>query len=170
MIVMVISVFFIFNSLNVSALEFSFDSPASVEEEEEFEVSIGASTEDIYDVKIFVYDGEFSNIVSEINPNNGEVINTIEPGCVGTNGNGPFSYVIDDRIEGNFNANYFTAAPIKGLGGPLTGDTLHYTVTGGIVLSLPVTGGKELQVFDEEGMLIAESRLDDVGARPCLIE
>jgi len=64
MTVMVIS--FIFGFSIVSALEFSFSSPGSVEVEEEFEVTIDYETEDLYDVKIFVYEDEISNIVSKV--------------------------------------------------------------------------------------------------------
>jgi len=50
----------------VSALEFSFDSPTEVEIDEEFDVVINAETNEIYDVKIFVWKDEKSNTISEI--------------------------------------------------------------------------------------------------------
>ncbi len=53
-----------------SAIDFTFTSPDEVAEDEEFEVSITASTTDIYDVKIFVTNeiGKYGrgNIVSEV--------------------------------------------------------------------------------------------------------
>ena len=57
MIVMVTNLFLI---SEVYALDFSFESPGSVVEDEEFEVSISADTGDIFDVKIFVYQEEYS--------------------------------------------------------------------------------------------------------------
>jgi hypothetical protein len=50
----------------VSALEFTFDSPDEVEIGEEFDVLISANTNEIYDVKIFVWKEEKSNTISEI--------------------------------------------------------------------------------------------------------
>ena len=50
----------------VSSLEFTFDSPDEVEIGEEFDVLISANTNEIYDVKIFVWKEEKSNTISEI--------------------------------------------------------------------------------------------------------
>jgi hypothetical protein len=58
MIVMATSVF---------ALEFTFDSPQNIGIDEEFDVTINANVgNDIYDVKIFVYQETKGNIVSEV--------------------------------------------------------------------------------------------------------
>ncbi|MDP4039865.1 MAG: hypothetical protein Q8P57_04785 [Candidatus Pacearchaeota archaeon] len=57
--------------INISggfALDFSFDSPVSVEINEEFDVVINAETNETYDVKIFVYreNKDRGNLISEI--------------------------------------------------------------------------------------------------------
>jgi hypothetical protein len=62
----VISIFLLFLIPFASALDFTLNSPDSVNLNESFSVSITATTSDIYDVKIFVQDNSTKIIISEI--------------------------------------------------------------------------------------------------------
>jgi hypothetical protein len=50
----------------VGAVDISLTSPERVEVNKSFEVTVGADVSDDYDVKLFLHDGEYSNIISEI--------------------------------------------------------------------------------------------------------
>ncbi len=64
MVISFLMIFFVLSS--VSALEFNFNYPASVEVNENFTASLSASTSENYDVKIFVQDNSSNIIISEI--------------------------------------------------------------------------------------------------------
>lgn len=63
---MAISSLIIFEGGVVSAVDFSFISPANVAVGQEFSVTISAPTQDVQDVKIFVYKETKNNYVSQI--------------------------------------------------------------------------------------------------------
>jgi len=97
------------------------------------------------------------------------ITKTLENGCFGENGAGPFSYKIiktdNSEIRGNeFNPELiFTDAPKNG---EINGET--YIQEGTFLLKIPeITNSKSLEI-SLDGNRIIEINLKDVGARPCL--
>lgn len=114
--------------------------------------------------KYYLIEGNYTNNTMEIKSK------TLESGCLGANGAGPFNYTLllkdGSKIElGEFDSDIiFTDAPETT--GNITGETYHYQ--GNFFLKVPdIPSADSLQISN--GIPVAQISFKDRGARPCLI-
>lgn len=99
---------------------------------------------------------------------------TIENGCLGNNGAGPFTYNIilkDNSIipgdEFNPELIFTDGQPLDDVQTEINGET--FISDQPFLLKLPIIQNSKIIEINKDAEKIAEISLDDIGARPCLI-